>query len=135
MTRSLLILFASAVASLAGCNDTHVTITGNVTASGQPLPQGQIEFSSTDGGGTPVGASIKAGKYTARMLPGEKTVVITETFDIPAPTSTEELQRAAAEGKAPAPPPVSKIKPTTKGNSIKVNVTKQTKTLDFPLEP
>jgi hypothetical protein len=137
MIRFLLPLFllASALVTLAGCNDPHVLVTGNIKASDQPLPKGEIVFSPVDGGGTQVGAPIVAGKYTARLLPGEKTVVITETFDIPIPTSTEELQRAAEEGKTPAPPPVSKITPQTKGNSTKVSVTKETKSLDFTLEP
>ena len=137
MTRFTLtkFLLAGALVSLAGCNDTHVTVTGSVTVADQPLAKGEIVFSPVDGGGTQVGAPIVAGKYTARMLPGEKTAVITEAFDIPVPTSTEELQRAAAEGKTPAPPPVSKITPQTQGNSAKVNVTKETKKHDFKLEP
>ena len=76
-----------------------------------------------------------AGKYTtARMQPGDKKVIITEDVAIEVVTSNEEMQRLAAEGKTPPPPPVSRIKPETKGNSQQVKVGKEGKPLDFELE-
>ncbi len=119
---------------VAGCSDSLVDVSGTVTVDGQPLVKGQLEFAPADGTGTPIGTSIVAGKYSVRMTPGEKSVLVTETLDIPVVTSTEELQRQAAEGKRPAPPTVSPVTPQTKGNSSKVSVTKETKQLDFKLE-
>lgn len=120
---------------LAGCGDGTVAVTGQVTIDGQPLPKGQIEFWPVTDGGTPVAGPIVAGQYkTAAMQPGEKKVVITEEVAIEAVTSNEELQRLAAEGKSPPPPPTPRIKPDTKGNGRQVSVSKETKSLDFALE-
>ena len=119
---------------LPGCSSSQVTVSGNVTVAGQPLAKGEIQFNPADGSGTPFGAPIVDGKYTARLTPGAKTIVISETLDSQAATSNEEMQRMAAEGKRPAPAPEIRIKPETKGNSSHVTVTSETKTLDIHLE-
>jgi hypothetical protein len=136
MSRLLLVLCLILVCLSVhtGCNTSLVTVSGNVTVDGQPLAKGEIQFSPVDGGGTPVGAPIVAGKYAAQMTPGAKLVVISETLDTPVVTSTEELQRMAAEGKTPPPTPMSRITPQTKGNSSQVTVSSETGPLNFNLE-
>src|SRR5688572_19042899 len=82
---------------LVGCGGSQATVTGSVTVGDQPLAKGEIIFSPKSGG-TPVGAPIVAGKYTAKMLPGEMTVLITETFELEPIQSTEEMQKRAEAG-------------------------------------
>ncbi len=122
------------LSAIAGCGSSQATVSGNVTFAGQPVASGQIEFAPAAGGGTPMGAPIIAGKYTIKLPPGEKTVHITESPKVAIVTSTEELQRQAAEGRnVPQAPAVSLITPQTAGNSLTVNVKEGVQTLDFPL--
>jgi hypothetical protein len=131
----LLLLTFSSLSLFSGCSDSHGTITGNVTIAGQPLAKGQIQFAPTTGG-TPIGAPIAAGKFTAsKLTPGEHTVLITEEPELPLILSTEELQKQAATGTAPPPSPKSRVTPTTTGNSRIVTVKLGRQTMDFDLLP
>ena len=116
---------------LAGCGESLATVSGTVTFAGQPLAKGQIQFTPTSG--APVGAPIVVGKYTTQLPPGEVTVLISESSDIPAVTSTEELQKQADAGIRPPPLPKSLITAETPGNSKAVTIKAGSQTLDFPL--
>ena len=125
-----LIAFAC-VPLLTGCGDSLATVSGNVTFQGQPLAKGQIQFTPTTG--VPVGSPIVAGKYSAKLPPGEMTVLITETLEIQHATSTEELQKQAEAGIRPMPPPKSQILPETPGNNKSVTIKAGSQAIDFPL--
>ena len=128
-----LLLFAL-VSGAVGCGSGQATVKGTVTVNGQPLSKGEIVFSPPSGG-TPVGAPIVDGKFTAKMLPGEQIAVITESIEVEPIRSSEEMQRQAQAGVKPAPPAPSKINETTPGNKKTVTITKGEQTLDFPLQP
>lgn len=135
LTNTKLVLASCAACwFLVGCSDPQATVMGTVTVGGRPLAKGTIQFID-QGGSSLDGGEITAGKYTAKMLPGEKTVLIAETIEAPVIHSTEELQKqAAAGGKAP-PAPQSRINGKSKGNSRTVTVTKGRQTHDFAIEP
>jgi hypothetical protein len=129
-----LLLLLMLLGCLAGCGDSRGTVKGTVTVGGQPLKKGEIVFSPPSGG-TPVGAPVVDGKYTAKMIPGERVVLITESIEVEPILSTEEMQRQAESGAKPAPVPVSKITEATPGNKKTVTVTKGEQTHDFTLQP
>ena len=116
---------------LTGCGDSLATVSGKVTFAGQPVAKGQIQF--TPATGSPEGATIVAGAYSAKLPPGEMTVLITESLDFPVVTSTEELQKQAAAGIRQQPPPKSLITAETPGNNQTVTIKAGSQTLDFPL--
>ena len=129
-----LLLLLMLLGCCVGCGNGQATVKGTVTVSGQPLKKGEIVFSPPSGG-TPVGAAIFDGKYTAKVLPGEQVVLITESIEVAPILSTEEMQKRAEAGVKSAPPPVSKITEATPGNNKKVTVTKGEQTHDFALQP
>ncbi len=62
---------------LAGCQEsTTALVTGSVTVDGEPAKTGAISFFPVDSKGTPVGASIKDGSYSALVPFGEKKVEV-----------------------------------------------------------
>ena len=80
----------------------HGTVSGTVTLDGQPLKSGTIRFDSADGRTAAADASIVDGKFTAKLLLGDKRVTITspkvigkkkmyDTPDSPVYDVTEEL--------------------------------------------
>jgi hypothetical protein len=68
---------AACLAAFAGCGPTIGSISGTVTAGGQPIENGIISFSPTDGKGAPITVDIKAGQYSAQgVVAGPKQVQI-----------------------------------------------------------
>jgi hypothetical protein len=66
-----------AVLLIAGCSgDGLCTVAGSVTVDGQPAQTGSIAFFPVDGKSQTTGATIKAGRYTARVPPGLARVQI-----------------------------------------------------------
>jgi len=67
-----------AVVSFVGCGGGKELneISGSVTLDGEPVKEGSIQFLPT-GEGTPEGANIVDGKYTAKVSPGSSKVKIT----------------------------------------------------------
>lgn len=129
-----LLLLMTLHCCLIGCGDSQATVKGTVTVSGEPLKKGEIVFSPPSGG-TPVGESVVDGKYIAKMPPGERVVLITESVEVEPILSTEEMQRQAEAGVKAPPVPMSKITEATSGNKKTVTVTKGEQTLDFSLQP
>ena len=78
---ALAVLAILLLASLPGCGDTSLTVTGNVTCNGQPIERGAISFRPADSKGPSVGGEIKDGKYAitsdAKNAGGKKIVQIT----------------------------------------------------------
>ena len=76
MRISPLALAFFALIGLAGCGPATGTVTGEVTVNGAPLDEGVITFSPADKNGETVTRKIKAGKYEAKMIAGNKFVQI-----------------------------------------------------------
>jgi hypothetical protein len=73
---SRLALWLFVLIGLAGCGPATGTVTGEVTVNGVPLEEGVITFSPADKNGESVTREIKAGKYEAKMVAGNKFVQI-----------------------------------------------------------
>jgi hypothetical protein len=62
---------------ISGCSgERKVKVAGSVTVGGEPVVQGTIRFAPTDGVGPTDGATIDAGRYSAEVRTGRKTVQI-----------------------------------------------------------
>ena len=65
-------------ALIAGCGkEKGYTVSGTVSYKGELVPDGSISFMSSDPKSSSQGASIKDGKYTAKVPKGAYTVRIT----------------------------------------------------------
>jgi hypothetical protein len=65
------------VSMLSGCSgERKVKVGGAVTVGGEPVVQGTIRFAPADGVGPTDGAAIDAGRYSAEITMGAKTVQI-----------------------------------------------------------
>ena len=129
------IIAALALSWLSGCGNSQGTVSGTVTIAGQPLAKGQIQFAPPSGG-TPVGAPIVAGKYTAaNVAPGEKQVLITEEVEQQILLTHEEMQKQLTSGIRPPPPAKSRITPMTKGNNQQVTIKSGQQVHDVTLKP
>jgi len=99
----------------AAPNQVTYTVRGdlsqNRTLDGQPLKSGTIRFDSTDGRAAAADASIIDGKYSAKIVPGDKRVSITspkvvgkkkmyDAPDSPVYDVTEELLPARYNGQS-----------------------------------
>jgi hypothetical protein len=71
--------------SAASCSSESalVTITGNVTLDGTPLPEGDILFTPADTQFGSEGAKIENGAYRAALHPGQSKVQIRATRPVP----------------------------------------------------
>jgi hypothetical protein len=73
-------LFVGWLASCAGCGSGRVTVEGDVTFDGQPVPEGTIVFEPADRLGPTTGARIENGSYRlageAAAVPGKKLIRI-----------------------------------------------------------
>ena len=79
-TRALFLLLGCTLIGMStGCSadSKHGIVTGSVTLDGQPLRTGNIRFEPTDGGTATADAPIAEGKFTGKMPPGDKRVLIT----------------------------------------------------------
>jgi len=87
-----------------GCtaDSKHGMVKGNVTLDGQPLKDGVIRFQPVDGTTATADAQIVDGKFSGRVPPGEKRIVISsqkvvgkrkmyDSPDSPVVDRTEEL--------------------------------------------
>lgn len=72
------ILASFLLLSTIGCAEQsdEVEVSGNITIDGEPISQGTISFVAVDGIAATGGGVIKDGVYTARVLPGEKSVMV-----------------------------------------------------------
>lgn len=62
---------------LVGCSGGGLTeVSGTVLIDDAPLKEGEIIFEEIDGSKTPAGGPIADGKYTVKVLPGSKKVLI-----------------------------------------------------------
>lgn len=124
----------SAISLVVGCgaekNDT-VTVQGNVTVDGNPVEQGSITFLSADGETPSSGGVIADGKYTAEVIPGEKTVMVLGNKVVGQELILEGVKDSGTRDK---------LKTTTHPNynaahltPLKASITGPTESLDFAL--
>jgi hypothetical protein len=64
------------VAIFSGCGSSEAEVSGTVLMDRQPLKEGDIIFEEEDNSKTPVAGMIVDGKYTVKMVPGNKRVRI-----------------------------------------------------------
>lgn len=120
--------------TLAGCSESRseIDVTGKITLEGEPIPRGTITFLAADGN-TPVGGGvIQDGTYTAKVLPGDKVVLVLGNKlvgqepqyagvpDSPLRNKYETLTHPAYNAKRLTP--------------LKATITDATTSLDFDLE-
>jgi hypothetical protein len=68
---------ALVLAAVVGCGGPpEGTVSGTVSADGEPLKDGLIRFEPTAPDAKPVDAIITDGKYTAKLAPGDTKVTI-----------------------------------------------------------
>jgi hypothetical protein len=65
-----------------GPRDGRIAVSGTVSLDGQPLTNGFISFSPTGPKGSPTGTPVTAGRYAARVSPGEMSVQIRATKSV-----------------------------------------------------
>lgn len=102
MPRNLLAAAAALLlAFVVGCGEPpQGTVSGTVTADGEPLKEGVIRFEPTDPKAQPVDAPIADGKYTATLAPGDVKVVIranrvvgkTKMYDTPDSPTVDKVE-------------------------------------------
>jgi hypothetical protein len=73
-----MLLLLLPLAALAGCrpDDGMAEVSGTVTVDGAPAESGAMAFFPVSGKGSPSGAPIKEGRYSARVLPGQAKVEV-----------------------------------------------------------
>jgi len=72
-------LLGALALAAGGCADdgkNEVEVSGSVSIDGRPIPQGMITFLAEDGQTPTGGGPIKDGKYTAKVPPGKKKVMV-----------------------------------------------------------
>lgn len=112
------------ITAVLGCGGPP-TVTGTVTYDGKPINQGTISFSSTDGSGSPFGATIKNGEYHAKKAQlGTRRVAVTGYEMPPVPPGSKEPVFA-----------VDTVPPNAVGNGQEVEIVPGAQTMDFHLKP
>ena len=77
-TTSMAGLGIIALVAAVGCRPagpTLVEVTGTVVLDGSPMPDGDVAFDGADGS-PPVHAAVIDGRFTLRVVPGEKRVLV-----------------------------------------------------------
>ena len=79
------LLLLVALLTLVGCSagDGLVEIGGTVTFDGEPIPDGRIQFRSTEGDQQAYAGLIENGRYSLRVAPGPASVEVRASRLIP----------------------------------------------------
>jgi hypothetical protein len=139
--RSLVPAVVVAAGLLAGCGASEVTVSGEVTYDGQPVGDGYITFTPTDGKGNDAGAPITGGRYTISGLPpGPKVVQVIAVKKVNFASSSEEMMQRAAEARKSGDhsglvDPADTIPANAEGNNVTVELKAGAQTLNFALKP
>ncbi|QDV53607.1 hypothetical protein [Gimesia fumaroli] len=80
--------------TLAGCGGNAdgpklVTVSGNITLNGEPLPEGDVIFRAADGKGHAYAGKIKDGSYSIETEVGTKKVEIKSMKEVPGKTTED----------------------------------------------
>lgn len=71
-----LVILTLVLAGGCGGSSDEITVSGQVTIDGAPIPTGVISFVDADPSVPAGGGPIKDGRYTALVTAGEKTVTV-----------------------------------------------------------
>ncbi|MGZ0168146.1 MAG: hypothetical protein ACKVHE_01165 [Planctomycetales bacterium] len=135
MQRISYIALSLCIATLVGCGGVDdapatVTVTGEVTFDGKPLPTGEIIFRPADGNGRVDAAAIKDGKYSLECTLGGRAVTITALREVLGVVA-QELETGEAGGEVEQYIPEAYNDRTT----LTADVTESgDNTFNFPLE-
>jgi hypothetical protein len=140
--RTVTSIAAIALLLAGGCGEKATTISGKVTYNGQPVEQGAITFTPTDGKGPILAARILDGAYDIpNATTGPRTVAIRGTRKINFGRSSEEAARLAAERQAAGDPmgghvaeAADYIPEDAEGNNQTVEIEAGDQTMDFELK-
>lgn len=117
-----------ALACLGGCGSKNGTVTGEVTYENEPIGEGYITFTPTDGQGTDAGGPITNGKYSVEKVPpGPKIVKIIATKKVNFASTSEEMQQKAAAAQRRGNydglvDPADTIPENAEGNHAKIDI-------------
>ena len=134
------VALAAAVAALPGCGSSTATVTGAVTYEGQPVGNGYITFTPSDGKGNDAGGPIADGRYTVTALPpGPKVVKVIAVKKVNFASTSEEMKQKAAEARKAGDhgglvDPADTIPDNAEGNNTTVEVKAGKQELDFHLK-
>jgi hypothetical protein len=94
------LLATGAIVLSNGCSPQTTTgvVTGTVTLDGVLLETGQIRFVPVDGQTPTAGAVIIDGRYSATVVPGQKTVEISSPLEAPARPMYDIAPEPATDG-------------------------------------
>ncbi len=122
------------VLGLIGCGGADgpktVTVSGEVTFDGKPLPAGEIIFRDDGGEGHADAGKIRAGEYSFQCTLGKKTVEISAMREVPG-TVPQALETGEAGGEVEQYIPEKYNGRTTLGAEVTES---GENTFDFPLE-
>jgi hypothetical protein len=133
------VALAAAAGLLSGCGASTATVSGEVTYDGQPVGDGYISFTPSDGKGNDAGGPIANGRYTVGGLPpGPKVVKVIAVKKVNFASTSEEMMRRAAEARKAGNhdglvDPADTIPDNAEGNNTTVEVKPGQQTLDFKL--
>jgi hypothetical protein len=91
-----LVLLASLI---SGCGGSVASISGDVTYNGEPVGNGYITFTPSDGKGPITGGAIENGHYQVELTPGPKLVKIEAVKKVHFAQSSDEMAKKAAVNK------------------------------------
>src|SRR5882724_10607403 len=91
-------VLATAAVLLPGCGSSPTaTVSGSVTYDGQPVGEGYVTFTPSDGKGRDAGGPIANGQYSVTGLsPGPKVVKVIAVKKVNFASTSAEMQRKAA---------------------------------------
>jgi hypothetical protein len=134
------VALTAAVVGLSGCGSSTATISGQVTYEGQPVGDGYITFTPSDGKGNDAGGQITNGQYTvAGLPPGPKVVRVIATRKVNFASTSAEMEAKAAEARKAGRfdglvDPADTIPDDAEGNNQTVEVKPGQQKLDFNLK-
>lgn len=136
MTRVKILSALSLIALVAlGCGGGGSAVSGEVTFNGKPIEKGYVTFTPVDGKGTPVGAEITNGKYSAKNVPAGKNKVSVTSTTATGPMA-DNMDAAIAQAKKDAKAGPSADAPTDKseGNNAEHDIPSGSHTLNLTLK-
>lgn len=97
-------LLCAGVGCSGGDRVHEVPVSGEVTVDGAPIPKGSITFIAVDGNTPAGGGVIKDGKYSAKVPPGKKIVLV---------LGNKVVGQTPADSTMPGSPMVDKLEMIT----------------------
>jgi hypothetical protein len=125
---------------IPGCGGSSASISGEVTYNGEPVGNGYITFSPSDGKGPTAGGAIEDGHYLVDSLaPGPKLVKVNAVKKVHFAQSSDEMAKRAAVNKVFGDgsgliEPADVIPPNAEGNNTNLTIQPGEQTHNFALK-